>query len=222
MSIDRIRKHKRTIDLASWVKQNAHPVRETALIFFALALFMGVIWVSGKDVEPVVYILGSISTLLFAGPALARYVQPDTKPVRHMNYDEILEFITSTDPKTDWHQIKTNWVEEAFLKEDPRLRISVRLDETGINDKSFNAPWAISQPDQIATSYWYDLSYDGGLIDRFILVSVEGGKTKLPLPAESTKLDIDSLSYKVAQVFDKQNTLDEYMNKVGFNVKKTE
>ena len=221
MGLDSIRKSKRTINLASWVKQNAHPVRETALIFFALALFMGVIWVSGKDVEPVVYILGSISTLLFAGPALARYVKPDTKPVRHMNYDEILDFIKQTNAKTDWHWIKTSWAEEAFLKEDPRLRIRVRWDDTGIHDKDFNEPWLITQPNQIATSYWYDLSYDGGLIDRFILVSVNGGEAKLPLP-ESTTLDVDPLSYKVAQVFDKNNTLDDYLTKVDLSLKKTE
>ena len=139
-----------------------------------------------------------------------------------MSYDEILEFIKTTDPKTDWHWLKTNWAEEAFLKEDPRLRLRVRWDDTGIHDKSFNEPWAISQSDQTATSYWYDLYYDSGLIDRFILVSVDAGKANLPLPAESTKLEVDPLSYKVAQVFDKHNTLDEYMNKVGFSVENTE
>ena len=221
MGLDSIRKNKRTIDLASWVEDNAHPVRETALIFFALALFMGVIWVSGKDVEPVVYILGSISTLLFAGPAIARYVQPDSKPVRHMNYDEILDYIKTTNAKTDWHWIKTSWAEEAFLKEDPRLRIRVRRDDTGIHDKEFNEPWLITQPNLTATSYWYDLSYDGGLIDRFILVSVDDGQAKLPLP-ESNTLEVDSLSYKVAQVFDEHNALDEYIQKTGLKIKSTE
>jgi len=222
MSIDSIRKNKTTIRLAMWVQANTHSVREVGLVFFALALFMGVIWIAGKDVEPVVYVLGAISTLLFTGPTLARFVLADKKPIRDMSYDEILEFIKTTDPKTDWHWLKTNWAEEAFLKEDPRLRLRVRWDDTGIHDKSFNEPWAISQSDQTATSYWYDLYYDSGLIDRFILVSVDAGKANLPLPAESTKLEVDPLSYKVAQVFDKHNTLDEYMNKVGFSVENTE
>jgi len=84
-------------------------VRETALVFFALALYFGVIWISGTDVEPIVYILGTISTLLFTSPALARFIVLDRKPVRQMNYDEILDFITTSNAKTDWKRIKTNW-----------------------------------------------------------------------------------------------------------------
>jgi len=221
MSIDSVRKHKTTIKIAMWVKENPHTVRETALVFFALALFFGVIWVSGTDVEPIVYILGSISTLLFTSPAIARFIVSDRKPVGQMNYDEILDFITTSNAKSDWKRIKTNWAEEAFLKEDPRLRIRVRWDDAGIHDKDFNAPWVITHPGQTATSYWYDLSYDGGLIDRFILVAVDGGQAKLPLPDPAT-LEVDPLTYKVAQVFDEHNTLDLYMSRVGLRAKNTE
>ena len=221
MGIDRIRKSNTAIKIAMWVKENPHSIRETAFFFFALALFFGVIWISGKDVEPIVYVLGSISTLLFTSPALARFVVSDRKPVGQMNYDEILDFITTSSAKTDWKRIKTNWAEEAFLKEDPRLRIRVRWDDAGIHDKDFNAPWAITHPGQTATSYWYDLYYDGGIIDRFILVSVDEGQAKLPLP-ESTTLEVDHLSFKVAQIFDEHNILDEYMRRTGLRVKNTE
>ena len=221
MGIDRLRKHEKTIKLATWVKANTHSVREFGLVFFALALFFGVIWISGPDVEPIVYVLGAISTLLFTSPSLARYILPDTKPVRHMGYDEILEFIKTTDPKNDWHWIKTSWAEEAFLKEDPRLRIRVRWDDGGVHTKDFNGPWAITQSDQTATSYWYDLSYNSGLIDRFILVAVDGGQAELPLPDPVT-LEVDPLSYKVAQIFDEHDSLDEYMGRTGLRVKQTD
>lgn len=218
MSIDSIRKNSQVINVALWVKKNPHLIRETALIFFSIALFMGVIWISGKDVEPIVYVLGSISTLLFASPALARYVQSDKKSVRNMSYDEILDFITTSNAKLHWKWIETNWAEEAFLKEDPRLRIRVRKDELGIHIKNFNESWATRYPVPTATSYWYDLYYDSALIDRFVLVSVDGGQAELPLPDKDT-LEVDPLVYKVAQIFDEHNNLEEYMDRAGLNLK---
>ena len=205
--------------MAVWIKHNEHSLRETGLIFFMLSLFMGVVWISGKDVEPVVFTLGAICTLLFTSPVLARYALPDRKPVRHMSYDEILNFITTSDVKLDWKWIKTNWAQEAFLKEDPRLRIKVRSDESGIRDKDFNAPWMAALSDPTATSYWFDLSYDHALIDRFTLVFVDGSTAELPVPDPAT-LEVDPLDYKVAQIFDENNTLDEYMAKAGLSVKK--
>ena len=218
MSIDSIRKSRKAIKIAMWVKENSHSLREIALIFFALALFSGVIWMSGKDIEPIVFVLGSISTLLFASPAIARYALPDRKPVRHMNYDEILDFITTSNAKLDWKWIEINWAEEAFLKEDPHLRIRVRRDEAGIRVKDFNEPWVTAHSDLTATSHWFDLSYDSALIYRFTLVSVDGEKAELPMPDPDT-LEVEPLSYKVAQIFDEHNTLDEYMNKSGLSVK---
>ncbi len=134
-----------------------------------------------------------------------------------MNYDQILDFITSSNPKLDWKSIETNRAVEAFLKEDPRLRIRVRYDEDGIHVKDFSESWAITHPDPTANSYWYDLSYAGGLIDRFILVSVDGGQAKLPRPDPVT-LEVDPYTYKVAQIFDEHNTLHEYMSKAGLSV----
>lgn len=179
---------------------------------------MGVVWVSGKDVEPVVYVLGSICTLLFTSPVLARYVLPDEKPVRQMAYDEILDFIAASDSNNDWKWIETNWAQEAFLKQDPRLCIRVRLDDVGIHDKEYIESWANKGPGLTSTSYWYDLSFDGALIERFTLVSLDDGKAELPLPDPGT-LEVDPLVYKVGQIFDEHNTLDEYMNKCGLRVK---
>ena len=217
MGIDSIRKSNKAINVAVWVKKNEHSLRQTGLIFFALALFMGVVWITGKDVEPIVFTLGSICTILFTSPAIARYTLPDRKPVRHMSYDEILNFITASDANLDWKWIKTNWAQEAFLKEDPRLRIRVRSDEAGIRDKDFSAPWMAAFSDATATSYWFDLSYDSALIDRFTLVFVDGGNAELPVP-DATTLEVAPLDYKVAQIFDENNTLQEYMAKAGLRV----
>jgi hypothetical protein len=137
-----------------------------------------------------------------------------------MAYDELLDFIKSTNAKYDWKWVKTNWTEEAFLKEDPRLRIRVRWDDEGRHVKDFREPWANKHPDSSASSHWYDLSYDGALVERFILVSVDGARAELPLPDRNT-LEVEVLNYRVAQIFDELNTLDEYMQRSGLIVKNT-
>lgn len=182
------------------------------------ALITGIAWVAGKDVEPIAYVFGLISSLLFASPSIAEYVVPNRKPVRHMGYDEILEFIKTTDAKADWKWVQTSWAEEAFLKEDPRLRIRVRWDDEGVHVKGFKEPWANKHPHPTANSYWYDLTFDGALIERFILVSADGARAELPLPDRNT-LQVEPLIYKVAQIFDGLNTLDEYMRRSGLSVK---
>jgi len=211
-----MRKNSFVIKLAMWIKNNPHSLRETALLFFALALFGGVIWISGKDVEPIVWFLASISTLVFVSPKLARFVLPDTKPVRQMNYDEILDFVEKSNAKLEWKLIQIDCAEEAFLKEDPRLRIRVQRDDAGIHSKNFNESWVAEYSNPIANSYWHDLAYDGALIDRFVLVSVDGGQAELPMP-DPTTLEVDPLTYKVAQIFDQHHTLEEYMKRAGLS-----
>ncbi len=220
MDIEIIRKNRNVIKLAIWIKENTHALRVFAGVFFVLALLTGVVWIAGNDVEPIAYVLGLISSLFFASPSVAEYILPNRKPVRHMDYDEILSFIKTTNAKEDWKFIKTDWAEEAFLKEDPRLRIRVRWDDEGIHVKGFIESWANRFPDPTAHSYWYGLSYDGALIERFILVSVDGGRAELPLPNAGT-LMVKPLIFKVSQIFDELNTLDSYMNRTGLSVEDT-
>lgn len=215
-----IHNNKIVISIALWIKEYAHALRVIGGVFFVLALLAGIVWVSGKDVESTAFLFGIISSLLLASPSIAEYVIPNRKPVRHMDYAEILEFILNTNPKNDWKWIKTNWAEEAFLKEDPRLRIRVRWDDEGKHNDNFQEKWANKHPDPSASSYWYDLSNDGVLIERFILVSVDGARAELPLP-DINSLEVQQLPYKIAQIFDELNTLDEYMRRSGLIVKNT-
>lgn len=201
---------------AIWVKKHDHVFRVIGGIFFILALLLGVIWISGKEVEPVAFTFGLLSSLFFASPSVAEYIVPNRKPIRHMSFDEILEVILESDPKTDWKVIENNWAEEAFLKEDPRLRIRCRYDDEGTHNKNFQEPWANKHPDNHATSYWYNLTYDGSLIERYILVSVDGSRAILPLPDLST-LKVEPLPYKIAEIFDMLDSLEQYMRRSGLS-----
>ena len=57
------------------------------------------------------------------------------------------------------------------------LRFRVRNDEDGIHVKDSSESWATKHPNPTVSTYWYDRSYAGGLIGRFILVSVAGGQS---------------------------------------------
>lgn len=218
MDIDLVRKNKHAIKIALWIKANAHALRVVAGGLFVLALVIGGFWIFGKDVESFTFVFGLISSLLFASPSIAEYILPSRKPVSHMSYGEILDFIKTTVAKGDWKFVKTNWAEEAFFKEDPRLRIRMRWDDDGVHNQDFKEPWANKHPDPKATSFWYDLSYDGALIERFILVSVDGARAELPLPDPNT-LEVDPLIFKVAQIFDELDTLDGYMVRSGLSLR---
>jgi len=135
-----------------WIKDNAHVLRVIGGLFFVLALISGVIWILGKDIEPIAFTFGLLSSLFLASPSIAEYFVPNRKAIRHMNFEEILDFILSTNSKDDWKTITNNWAEEVFLREDPRLRFRCRYNKEGIHNENFQEPWANKHPDKSAIS----------------------------------------------------------------------
>jgi hypothetical protein len=206
------------IALAMAVKQYATFLRVLGGIFFCLSLVAGIFWLAGKDVEPVTFLLSLISSVFFASPSVAEWIAPARKPVYRMNCAELLDLVSATDPRRDWKRINTSWVEEVYLLEDPRLRFRCRHDEAGTHCDHFQEPWANRHPDPHATSYWYDLYYDSALIERFIIVSVDGGRALLPLPTqrigqETRHSGVLRQHYHVAAILDSGGTLDDYMQR---------
>jgi hypothetical protein len=49
-----------------WIKEYAHALRVIAGLFFVLALLMGAVWIAGRDVEPIAYVFGLLSSFFFA------------------------------------------------------------------------------------------------------------------------------------------------------------
>jgi len=204
-------------DAALWVKNYSHPLRVIGGVFFGLALVAGIFWISGYDVEPIAFVFSLLSSLFFSSPSIAEYILPERKPVRDMSFDELIEFITTTDPKNDWYGISRQWSSEKFLKEDPRLRFRARFDEEGIQNKDFKEEWANRHPDSHATGYWYELYYDGAFIDRIVLVAIDGARAMLPPPDFKTG-KIELYNYRVAQIHDTLGTLDEYIRRSGLEI----
>lgn len=184
-------------------------------IFFGLTLISAVFWWSGSDAEPTTFLLSMISTVFFALPSVAEFFYPSRKLVRDMMYQEILDFIVTTNPAEDWVAFSRAWMSERFLKEDPKLRIRISHDDEGTQCEDFVEPWANQWLHPRATGYWCDIYYDHNLIERIILVSVDEGKCLLPTPAGES-LVVDDLGFTCGKLFDVVGNFDEYFRKAKF------
>ena len=194
----------------TWLKVNAAIINKIAGFFFFCTLISAVFWAFGNNIEPIVALLSLFSSLFFSVPHMAEFLLPSRKPIKAMSHEELLNFIKDSDEKNDWQGISKDWVSEIFLKEDPRLRFYCKCSDEGIQNENFKEEWANKHADPNATGYWYDLYYDGNLIERFILVSVDGGRARLPVPNWETK-KVSQLDYKVAQIHDILKSLEQYM-----------
>ncbi len=210
-----MRKYGKSICI--WVKENTNPLQVIGGLFFVLAFIFGLIWIGGKDVEAIAFVLGILSSLFFASPSVAEYFYPNRKPVRYMTFEDILSFIPITDYKNDWHGISREWASEWFLKEDPRLRVRAKFTDDGVQNDDFKEPWANCHPNSRATGYWYELYYDGAFIDRILLVSVDGGRAVIPPPSLRTG-KIERYEYSIAKINDVLNTVDEYIERSGLEL----
>jgi len=203
------------VKAALWVKSNEQVFKFLGVAFFVVTLVVGVFWFLVRDVESVAFVLGCVSSSMFGLVEVAHYVSPNRKAVRDMGLDEIIEFVKSSSAQVDWKRFSTDLVSEAALKEDPRLRVTVRYDERGIHNDDFQEPWANRFPDPKARSYWAEITYDRAMLDRIVLVSVDGGRAILPMPKSRVNLVVGTMEYRVAELFDKSETLWQYFARAG-------
>ena len=200
---------------ALYIKSRADIFRIIGAILFALTLIAAAFWLLGKDAEPVAFTLSLISSIFFGLPYAAEALYPNRKAVRDMSHDEIINFMVTTNPKSDWNGVSKNWSSERFLKEDPRLRMIMRYDEDGTQNDDFVDPWANMWLHPKATGYWCDIYYDRNLIERVVLVSVDDGACYLPTPIFESNI-VKDLNYFCASTFDSLNKLSRYFSEAGF------
>jgi hypothetical protein len=211
---------RRLVPVARWVRANEYSLMIGGASLFVLALITGIFWLVGSDVEPLAFVLGMLSSLCFAAPSVANYILPKRKPVSLMSHPELLSFIPTTDATSDWDGVATDEASERFLKEDPRLRYRAKFTDDGVQNPDIVEEWANRHPNPTAVGYWYELLYDGALIDRCVLVSVDGGRALLPLPNRRTQT-ISRYHYVVARIHDHFHTLDQYLERCCITVEST-
>ena len=204
-----------------FIKEHAHFSRSIGGVFFVLCFIIGILWVVGCDVEPVAYVLGLISSAFLGLPSLAQYILPDRKPVRDMSARELIDFVAGSS-KENWKRFENTWAWEAYLDEDPRLRLICRFDEYGKHCDDFSECWATKVSNGPVQSYYYDLMYDRALIERFILVSIDGNRASIPLPKSAEELCITALQYKIGEIVNRETAnFHEYLNRTEVQTEST-
>ena len=81
---------------------------------------------------------------------------------------------------------------------DPSITLAFGL--TRLDD--FREPWVKNFPDEHATASFVDVYYYGALVFRTEYVTVDGGRTKLPLPKSRSDLRVPRAQVQFIQLLD--------------------
>ncbi len=139
-----------------------------------------------------------------------------------MSYDSIIEAILNSDPKEDWEKsfhANDEHFNCRFYKPDVNLRLEAELDNDGcVTSRSFRGNWTDKFPNQNASCYDFGFYYASTLIKTVFLVSVDGGKVRMPMPKAGDATIVSELDYKAAQMHDTLGLLEEYMKLANFTV----
>jgi hypothetical protein len=168
----------------------------------------------------VLTLLGGVATLWFFWDKIAAWLSPNL--LKDTSRTGIEKAILKSHPKTDWIRAQTNAKQVLSYRHNPALRFEMSHLDDGFQNRDFREPWANRHPDPSAAGYWCDLYFGEALIERFILVGVDGVRAHIPPPRREDGTpggdSISTLDYKVAQIHDSLNTLDEYIRRSGLRV----
>ncbi len=64
----------------------------------------------------------------------------------------------------------------------------------------------------------YTINYGSSFVDRKTLVSVDGHRATLPMPAWATDLNVKSSDVNFAKIVDIGDSVDEYIQRSGLKV----
>lgn len=159
-------------------------------------------------------ILGGFAAIWYFRDKLFRRASYNTVPTKN----NIEKIVLASDSKQDWHRQNESWRTITSYKHDMNLRFEIKYTDDGVQCEDFCEPWANRHPHKSATGYWCSLYYGATLVEKFILVSVDGGRAMLPIPKPSSDGLVTSIDYKVAEIHDSIGTLQEYMKRSGLAV----
>jgi hypothetical protein len=183
-------------------------------------LVLAILWFlqPDKNYEPITVALGSLSIIFFGvAQVLQKRIGDNSnkkKRVDELETSGILDVVTNSIPG-DWDVNFSQDAEIAVYKNDPLLRIETRHTPEFVHNDDFHEKWANKFLDPHATSYYYHLYLGATRLKEFILVSVDGGRALLPLPKYPTNLSVEPIRYKIALIFDRFDSCDEYMKRAG-------
>jgi hypothetical protein len=188
-----------------------------------VTLVLAILWIfqPNRSYEPITVALGSLSAIFFGTSQIIQTKSKITvikrKKSDDLDFGDLLNIVKDSNP-TDWIVNINNDSEIAVFKSDPALRIETKFTNEFIHNNDFFEKWANKFPDPHATSQYYRLYYNSTRLEDFILVSVDGGRALLPLPMSQMNLCVKPIQYKVALLFDRFNSCEEYMKRAGLYV----
>ncbi len=163
--------------------------------------------------------LGGIAAVWFFWDKIKTWFNSDL--LQNPTHENILRTVLKSDAKADWVKSRTNQKQTVAYVRNPNLRFEMSYLDDGIQRENFKAPWANRHPDPSATGFWCDLYFGQTLIQRFILVGVDGIRAMLPPPTNADGSPggtaIQPLPYQVAKIHDTPGTLDEYIQRSGLH-----
>ena len=165
-------------------------------------------------------IFGGIAAVWFFWDKIAACWGEDD--LRNPSRENIVKVVLKSDAKTDWVKKHAPSKEVVSYIHNPNLRFEMSQLEDGVQCQDFRESWANRHPDPKAVGLWCDLYFGSTLIDRFILVGVDGVRALVPPPRDAGGMPggvkIQPLDYKVARIHDTLGTLDEYLRRSGLQV----
>ncbi len=132
-----------------------------------------------------------------------------------MQYSSLIDLIVNSDPTSDW--LLDDELGIYTLKDD--VHVNLVRQESDSTDR-FEEPWTQVFPDKHAFVIDYHLMYSGSFVESFMLVAVDGGRVKIPLPQQSGppgSLHIDNPDYHVGKVIHGRlgHDYDDYLRRAG-------
>ena len=161
-------------------------------------------------------VLGGIAAIWFFWDKIVEFFKPN--PLRSPSRENIERLILMSNA-SDWSKTQTSTKQTISYVHNPSVRFEMSYLEDGVQQENFVERWANKHPDTKAVGLWCDLFFGSTLIERFILVGVDGMRALVPPPRRPDRtpggIEIQLLDYKVAKIHDSLNTLDEYIVRSG-------
>jgi hypothetical protein len=163
-----------------------------------------------------------------------------------MTFEEIINIVTSSQP-ADWHttgcwgahsgpsyrdhfsffQIYDGHPNVLLVESHPYVscykpNVSINL-AWGLDSlRDFKEPWANAFPDPNASSHFVDIFFNSVLVYRTVYVTVDGGRSYLPLPKNREELVVPSGYSDLIRLIDniggKISEYDRYFDQAGFKI----
>lgn len=173
-------------------------IEKYQLIFIGILALIWNLYPNSKHLEPLIV----ITTVIFAAFALKKII------IKGNVDEELKRTIANSHPVDDWYTNETFSENQhiAVYRKDPAIKI-IQFTEPVV--KNFQEPWLKGlYPDPNAHSYKVSIQYNNNELIERIIISVDGGRARIPLPKSATDLTTNQFDLSICQILDGSTAYD--------------